>query len=181
MTPPYGSRHFFELPIYRCSEDDFNRQYKKDLNERLQPLAESISAPPEDSAVLRNAEQNFWENYGGPWRYNQLVGWLQLYVGSDQIRGELWEVNAKRVERRMRHKQMRPTGKAFEIYCFPEDTSADILERVRGELAQFQKRFRGGRFTLDTECFDNTARALDWRALVKPSSATPKTKPQDRP
>ncbi|WP_292996588.1 hypothetical protein [Nitrosomonas sp.] len=35
--------------------------------------------------------------FGGPWKYNEIIGYLRLYLFGNQIRIEYWQVQVKRI------------------------------------------------------------------------------------
>lgn len=98
--------YFMEVPIYRVSEKRFYRDYQRDLEAHLESLWPP-NTPPEILAELRPlAEVHFWKRYGGPWQFNQAVGWIRLYLLGNQFRGELWFISAKSLVRRPAHKRL---------------------------------------------------------------------------
>ncbi|MFQ5676616.1 MAG: hypothetical protein ACE5G1_12015 [bacterium] len=118
--------------------------------------------------IVMNVEGYFWETYGGPWRFNQTVGWLRMSFAGSQIRADLWFTRAKKLLRRPRHRQFSLIGKVFELHCWPDQSSKQIYESVLNELKQFQKKFRGGRLVLDLECFSNLGPHVNWCTLIAP-------------
>lgn len=61
----------FELPIYRVSEDtyykDFGEYYEKRKISHNDPLYEE------------SLNQNLLKEYGGQWKYNEIIGYLRFY------------------------------------------------------------------------------------------------------
>ena len=45
------------------------------------------------------------ERFGGPWKFNQIVGWLRIFVEGRMIRAHLWWIQGKRINRRKPHKR----------------------------------------------------------------------------
>ena len=157
--------YFMEVPIYRVSEKRFYRDYQRDLEAHLESLWPP-NTPPEILAELRPlAEVHFWKRYGGPWQFNQAVGWIRLYLLGNQFRGELWFISAKSLVRRPAHKRLEQSGKAFEYHPGPDDQSATIASTIRERLVEAVNEYRRGKLKLDLECFDNLAAYIDWRAL----------------
>ncbi|MCZ7543735.1 MAG: hypothetical protein M5R40_09440 [Anaerolineae bacterium] len=157
----------FEIPIYRCTPHFFFTQFEKDKQKHLGELFLRSGIPREQAPdTYAGSELRFEDQYGGPWQYNQVVGWLQLYVLGSQIRGEIWFVDAERIRRKMRNKRFCHYGKAFELDVEPEDTSAKIYEGVLSELKQLEeeKPFKG-RY-LDLEALCNIGPLINWRELV---------------
>jgi hypothetical protein len=73
-------RHFFEIPICRCSRDEHHAaiERKRDMFATL-PLA---SAPNDR---LRDI---FTERYFTEWDYNEVVGWIRVFWLGPQLRAE---------------------------------------------------------------------------------------------
>ena len=161
------NRYFFEIPIYRISHERFNQKYDSALQrywERLEELSGfKRDKFPETSRL--NTEQHFWETYGGPWHYNQVIGWMRLHILGSQIRGELWWMVGKRFHRKSRN-QIKCLGKAFEIHFFPDESSEQIFARIEQEFEQFQNKWRRKGRIMDLECFRTLASCIDWRKLV---------------
>jgi hypothetical protein len=155
-------RYFFEIPIYRCPIDKHTREMERDKYNWARELRESENPVPECIA----SAQRHWENTQWyPWRYNEVVGWLRLYVMDRQVRGELWYVRAKRLVPRPK-KPMFLAGEVFLTGFHPRQTDKDILSELRAELFDFQKSKRmKGRF-LDLECFSCIAPSICWRRLL---------------
>ncbi len=159
--------YFFEIPIYRMSEKSFNDKYDRDLERHWQCLEDASGVPCDKmSDRLRMLSENhFWETYGTPWRFNQIVGWIRLYVLGSQIRGETWMCRAKRYTRNGR-RRYRFFGKAFEMSCSKDMTSAELGAEVEDRLRSCVKNFRSGKMHVDLECFMTASQFLNWRSLV---------------
>jgi hypothetical protein len=159
--------YFCDIGIYRITKEKFIVVYDRDLAKHFEWVkrASGTNAPLSENLRM-HAEQNFWRRYGAPWRYNQVVGWIRLFATDASIRGELWMTSAKRLQRRQLH-QISHMDKAFEMHCWPEQSSMDIYKDLENELLEFQKRFRNGRLTLDLECLRTIAPFVDWRKMLQ--------------
>ena len=167
MTNLEFERHFFEIAVYRCSPDSFHAKRERDTQEHLDWIARN-GGPPRDQFpdIYKAAAERFVERYG-TWRYNQIVGWVRLYVLGRQVRGEIWFVDAKRIRQDMSKKNFRYYGKAFELSFLPgEDSSAEIYSQVCAALQELCKgRLLRGRY-LDLEEFHNVGSFINWRKLI---------------
>ena len=154
-----------DVPIYRCPKEKFNDRYDNDLKKHYEMIwpqgLKDIS-----KNILENVEQSFWERYGTPWQFNQIVGWLRLFTTGAQIRGDLWELRGKRFVRNPKHKQYYLRGKAFELTCYASQTSKEILDCLKAELKAQNETIRGGKLVVDLEVFDNLSNHIDWHSLV---------------
>lgn len=167
VTRLLGDRYFLEIAIYRVSHGAFNRKYQLDLDRYWDSFRQTsgLSRSEVSEQFRVSSEQHFWETYGCPWRFNQAVGWLRLFIRGSQVRGELWMSAAKRLNRRA-IREFRFLGKEFEIQCWPNQSSSEIRSEIETELARFGREFRGGRLILDLECFNTTAEHMDLRQLL---------------
>lgn len=155
-------RHFLEIPIYRCPVDRHTKEMERKKQDWLGPLQETKDTAPES---FSRAEQ-YWECHEWyPWRYNEIVGWLRLFLLGSQIRGELWYTKAKRISPRPKKPIFRH-GEVFLKGFQPSQTDTEILSELAEELAEFKKSKRlKGRF-LDLECFLSIAPSVSWRKLL---------------
>ena len=160
-------RFFFEIPIYRISHDRFNQEYDDALLRHWENFAQLSGYTrdniPETSRL--HVEQHFWETYGGPWHYNQVIGWVRLYILGLQVRGDLWRMVGKRYTRKSRN-QIRLIGKILEIHFGRSESSEEILTRVEQRLQLIRNEWHKSKRVLDLECFQTLAPCINWRALL---------------
>jgi|SRR6056297_2214192 len=159
-------KFFFEIPIYRCTQEKFNTDYDRELNKHLDTLWPNGARYRLPKNSVESAKQDFWERYGAPWNFNQAVGWLRLFVTGSQIRADLWFTNAKRLLRRPKYRQISIMGKGFEITFESKNSSIEIYEALLNRLLEFENSFHGGRLNVDLECFKNIGLYVNWRALI---------------
>lgn len=159
-------RYFFEIGIYTCNSDEFYAKRDKELQDHLNWITHQSGGVTREQAphTFETAEAYFVKKYGG-WRYTQTIGWIRLYVLGNQIRGEIWFVDAKRIDREMNKKKFQYWGKAFELSFFSEDSSLDIYNQVCDALEKLtkEKPFKG-RY-LNLEAFHNAGPFINWRGL----------------
>src|SRR5438045_660633 len=103
-----GDRYFLELGIYRTGREVFDAAYTADLRR----LLDANEADYRRAGIIASRDSQlpvkeyFWRSYGGPWPYNQAVGWLRLFVRGSGIRADLWFSRARRFSRKMGHQQL---------------------------------------------------------------------------
>lgn len=158
--------YLFEIPIYRVSEEQFGKDYDEALEKHFLEVYPGKGRSAVGESIQNSVEQHFWETYGMPWRYNQAVGWMRVFVLGSQVRGELWFTDAEKLTRHPQQRKIRLQGKAFEIPTLPEETSDQILAEVRKEILSATKVIRKSALVCDLECFDNVAPLLNWKALT---------------
>ena len=164
----------FDIPIYWCDEASFNARYAEkykiyeEREIRSQRALGLKYEPSEDDR--RNIHKNLWGKCMGPWRFNQVVGWVRVYrLGGDQLRGEYWFIKAKRFGWQIRKKRFTRVGKAFEIWPGNKETSGQIFNRMYQRLRELEQELRG--CVIDLESFENLGRFVDWRRLLRTLNA----------
>ena len=160
--------HFFEIPIYRVSERAYVLQFDRKLDLFRQESEAMYGRAYEDVFSIAQRQvlrDQLWSTFGGPWRYNQAVGWVRLYTLGAQVRGEYWMAAAERLTRRGR-REFRYVGSAFTRNCTNRESGQEIRDAVWRELLSFQRECRGRSVVLDLDCFQHAMRFIDWRGLV---------------
>lgn len=96
-------KYFFEIPVYRISEsvyekqmDDFLRRKIPTYNGMKEILFSRVKNPgiSDTNAMLSGMLS---KEFGGPWKYNEIIGYLRLYLYGNQIRIEYWQVQVKKI------------------------------------------------------------------------------------
>jgi len=159
---PGDDKLCFEVPIYRCNEDKYADEMAKEKARCLGPLCRLREKAPRSYAT---AERRFDENEWYPWPYNEAIGWIQISVRGEEIKGALYFVKAKKVRRRM-SKRFHWAGELFEIDVLLNDSSTKIYKTICAELDKFRSEWPYRKWYVDTEAFRNIAPFVDWRRLV---------------
>ena len=156
------NHYFFEIPIYRCSPDQFVLETENEKVRSLSQIQNQKVSNPENYAF---AEQWFDNHVRYPWEFNEIVGYLRLYALGDQIRGDLWFMKAKRIRRGTKRKH-HWIGKAFELTCRPVESNEQIGKKVIARVMSVGLEAPcEGRY-IDIQCLTGAASALDWRMLA---------------
>ena len=163
-----SSTAVFDLPIYRLSEQEFESGYAEDLRCHLASLEKLSGGITREQAprVYWSAESHFRESYGGPWRYNQVIGWLRLRASRSSICADLWLWNAKKFRRAPREKRFWFVGTERIVECEPRSTSPQIFAMLSTRFDTYDTAWRGRGFVLDRECFIQVGPFVNWRQLL---------------
>lgn len=153
----------FEMAVYRKSPDKLVEDLEKTYVNKLLAINPSTDLT---NYKDRPAFQYFWEEQGNPYSYNQVVGWLTLWVRKDSILGEYFKVTAKRLTHNCKKHPFEWKGEAFNFPILDKDANSDLIKRIKQELHQLSNNgvFKG-RF-IDTMAFDNLAPYIDWRKMI---------------
>ncbi|MCP5055417.1 MAG: hypothetical protein GY937_01700 [bacterium] len=125
------------------------------------------------------AADRFSADTAFPWDYNRIFGWVGLYAGKGQVKGELFrrghlhaalafpETSPTR-RRLLRRKQLFHWDKVLELYFAPSDASETIqaqLSEALGRLPREVHALRRREVRLDV--LENVGPFIDWRRLVR--------------
>jgi len=163
-------KYFLDIPVYRLTEERYYKEQDAHVKKVMYPGPQSRDdvkkrfhkKHPEQK---QNSEEHIKKIYGGAWNYNEIMGWVQLHFLGDQIRGEFWQVNAKRV--------VRSRKKVFEYYSWKlapeidiphEANNTEIFELINEYLSDCKKELKGRYF--DTSRLDVIGPYVDWYSLI---------------
>lgn len=143
-------KYFFDVPVYRIPEGQYNRERDAYIEANLN-----------QNADIRD---HFWRSYGGCWQFNEIIGYIRLHFLGSQVRGEYFGVNKKRIVRTRTRTFEHLTHKlAPEVDILQPLTSESILAAVREYLENCKKELPLRH--IDTVLFEVIAEHVDWRAL----------------
>jgi hypothetical protein len=145
---------FFDVPVYRLPQDEYNRQLGAFVERSLHPQLR-------DNSFMR---QHLFDSYGGCWRFNEIIGYIRLYFLGSQVRGEYFAVRRKR-QVRTRHKRLEwQTHKlAPEVTIEQPITNMSVAGAVRQYLEDCKRELP--RRHVDLSVFEVVASHVCWRDL----------------
>ena len=102
-----------------------------------------------------------------PWKYNEIIGWLCLYILGTQFRGEYYFTTSNRIGKGIRKKKFKYSGKAFEHSLTRTTSSNEIFEEILRVLERVNKNeipFKNRYFDLRT--FKTIGKFVNWKNLI---------------
>ncbi|WP_179022420.1 hypothetical protein [Winogradskyella forsetii] len=165
--------YFYEIPIYRCTPERHFLELGELENKIVNEIGILSIDYPENFEQIKDSR---YARNSYPFDYNEIIGWIKLYILGNQIRGEYYfEVDTKdrqkekkRLDKGIRKKRFENFGKAFEISIKNATDNEQISKKLKNELIDLQnneKPFKG-RF-IDTRQLDNITEFIDWQGLIK--------------
>ena len=159
-------KYIFDIPIYRCSINKHTAELENDKRKHLQSLVD-IHGPE----VKKSQSYKWWGDYFDrekwyPWRYNEIVGWIRIYLLGRQIRGELWFISSKVIRKGLKNKAYYYRGKEFELTVFQTMSSADIYQMLLDQLEILKDCWSKKKRFLDTELLEEIGPFLDWHNFL---------------
>ena len=157
----------FEIPIYRCSAAQFVDKMERDTKKHLKWL-EQTSGATRDAAprTFKISEKYFRDTYGGPWQYNQVIGWLQICAFNKIISGELWFIDAKRIYQKLTSKHYVKRGTVFELDHCNDKSSEAIYQMILAEIETIRRKPPFAKRHLDLTLLQRLGTVIDWQKLI---------------
>ena len=99
MAPPYHhprARRILELPVYRCTEEQYYREQNARYEAEAQSLEQFMRRMPDidDPEAFKN---HWFTRHEHPWDFNQVVAWIRLYARTDGIGASLFLMPYKKI------------------------------------------------------------------------------------
>jgi hypothetical protein len=157
MTEPY----YFEIPIYRCNQDTHTKEMESQLKEYTNEEIKEV-APESYQHWINYFHRSMWY----PWKFNEAIGWICLYIFGSQIRGDYFLITSKRIGKGTRNKRFKFYGKAFE-HSLPRNlSSSEIYQEITIALNMLKKNRPFKNRYLDLSSFETIGQFVDWVSLV---------------
>lgn len=158
MIEPY----YFEIPIYRCDLGTHTKEMKaKEKEFTIEEYKDS--APISYQNMIDHFHRDIWY----PWKYNEVIGWICLYIMGTQIRGDYYFTSAKRIGKGIRKKRFNYYGKAFEHSLTRNLSSNEIYQEIINELEHLNKNNKSFKNRhIDLKSFKIIGEFVDWKLLV---------------
>jgi len=157
MTEPI----FFEIPIYRCTLSSHSA-YMETEEQKFAPIQNKERFP----VSYENAYNYFHKERWYSWRYNEIVGYINLYIMGSQFRGDIWLISAKRINKGITKKKFRLLGKTFEKEIPKNKSSTEIFDFIIETLISHNKiQFK--KYYFDLKTLKVIGQYVDWIELAK--------------
>lgn len=161
-------QYIFDIPIYRKSKQEFINETNSHFKKRVKWIeSHDPFERPLESDVLSRVKHSVIAESGGPWQFNQIVGWFRLYVEGNKIGCHPWWVDAERITRRMRKKRfyMKTFSDILGIH-FTTESSEEIFERLLKRLTNLASEPMYMNRYVDFDVFQRIGPHINWRDLI---------------
>lgn len=155
----------FDVPVYRVSKERYERECAAHIaKEMSKPRVVALVAT--NPAFAMHYKDRLWVAYGGAWLFNEIIGYIRLRRLGNQIRGEWWIVDAKRITRTRRKRFRYDHWKLAPEHRLPVNASnSEIWETILQYLEVCKReRVLKNRF-VDTGYLERLGPHVDWRAV----------------
>lgn len=105
---------FYVLPVYRLSEEKYEEQLNTHIKNHPLFSEERESFYQRNPDIKTRDLEDVKKEYGGAWRYNEIIGYIRLYFDGSQILG-WYHVNDVK-----RHVKTRKNNFAIQLINLPQ-------------------------------------------------------------
>lgn len=161
-------QYIFDIPVYRKTHDEFNNEIKTHVAKRVEWIVSHDPQRRPLSLNIRNRQLNsVIAESGGPWQFNQIVGWLRLFAEGYTIGCHLWWVDAQRLNLRMRQKRLYLTTSSDVLGAyFRKESSPEIFNRLLEQLTNMAAELSYKTRYVDLGIFRRVGPFIDWRKML---------------
>jgi len=167
---------FFDVPVYRLTKKDYESRQEKYVQDVMcegGPYAQEMYRL--DTDIDQRTKGHLRLTYGGPWLFNEIIGFIRLYFYFTQIRGEYWRIDTKKIFRSRRKVFVfREWKVTYEEEIPPGSSSDEIFELLMKYLMRAQTELKN-RY-VDVSVFTRIGPCVDWIALFADSLKNPARK-----
>jgi hypothetical protein len=122
---------------------------------------------PLSREVRNRALESVIAESGGVWQFNQIVGWLRLFVEGRTIGCHIWRIDAKRIGRRMRNKRLQLATFSDVLGAwFPDGSSKEIFDELLKRLTDIAGEPPYLNRHVDLDVFRRIGPFIDWRSIL---------------
>ena len=160
---------FFDIPVYRLSKEDYHAEFEKFLRKHeagFDPQSAVLleRQKQDDPAHERCRRERLLDGFGGPWQFNEIVGYVRLHFLGSQVRGALWMVNKTRLVKTRKKQLCFRTDKVapeldIPLHATNENIFQTIMRYVERAKAELRPRF------LDTSVLERIGGFVNWKAM----------------
>ncbi len=163
--------YFADIPIYRLHEKKYYKERDAFIDKAMygetpeaREFRRAFYERNKDNKILHM--DHLKKQYGGIWRFNEIVGYVRLHLLGMQVRGELFMVDAKRVVRSRKKLLIYQTHKVALERDIPLNASNEeifevILQYIADTRQELKPRY------VDSSLFELIGKFVDWKALLK--------------
>lgn len=160
----------FDVPVYRLhpkAYEDAKAAYTNNALDRV-GLREAGS---ENAHLVDIYETRLWHKYGGAWRYNEIIGYIRLHILGDQVCGEWWAVDAKRIVRtRTKQFEFKNWKLAPERRIPSQPSTEEIYRTILQYLDDCRREGELKDRYVDSKSLEAIGPFVDWLAFTGLSS-----------
>lgn len=156
----------FEIPVYRCSSKQKSEEDKRELEKLTLEFGGAGARSKEEFLSAKSrAEMYVSSKRWRPYNYNDVVGWIRLYIYGTQLRYDLYWVNKKRISKRMKNPTFFVVRHMMTIPVGHSRDSTEIFSRLMSWIEAASKKGILKKRFVDTAALRAIGPNLNWSRL----------------
>jgi hypothetical protein len=161
--------YIFDIPIYRTTSRKFYSEIdvinEKMINKILSISPNMTKLPPDDEMRIKD---HIIQANCGPWQFNQIIGWLRLYIEGSGIGCHFWWVQVKKIYRCIHKKLFRMVtlSDGLGLHLTHHETSDEIYAKLCDRLNSLAREKDNRKYHFDFEVFQRIGPFIDWKSLL---------------
>jgi hypothetical protein len=167
---PVANVHFYDLPVYRLAEVAYNAASDKSVADFVENTFRNTDRSSERvqkaiKQLTTNMKQHDYDKFG-PWRFNEIIGYVRLHFLGSQVRGEYFAVSKKKVVLTRKKTLIYQTHKLAPELTIPRDaTNEQILNVILEYVDRCRKEEPRRHF--DDALLRKIGPFVDWNAVMR--------------
>ncbi len=155
--------YFMALPVYRINKETYFLNMDDYIQKEMYSTERDVDFYKNNQPLKEQYEGYLRCAYGGPWEFNEIIGFIKIYFYGTQVRGEYWAVNTQRIVKTRKKQFEYKTHKLYMEIGIKERTNEGILKAVRDYIEGCKSEIP--RRHIDTREFETLASHINWATL----------------
>ena len=153
----------FSIPIYFCSHADFSK--------RIERKKKEFDAKQKCSyAFKRYGIVQEFRTIERSWEYNQIIGWIEIYVNGTTLKADYWLIDASRITFNASRKCFEYRSKLADVSITYNKSNEEIVEDIKNffracQKGTYSKKFK--KYYIDIAQLYEWLGFLDIKALIQ--------------
>lgn len=162
-------QNLFDIPVYRLPEKLYSKQ-QEDYVKTIIPGydADNLFANiTKDKAKQKiNEASYYFKEFGGGWRYNEIIGYIRIHKFGNQIRAEYWQTDAKRIVKTRKKQFVIKNRKLVPEVKIKNTSSNDDINKALDTCISRCKSKLKTRY-IDLDDYNKTLKHVNWVSVIK--------------
>ena len=173
----------FFIHLYLRSEKTYYEEHERYLKHEMSLLASYSGRSTEEERKRVESDAALYDAvyWWPPWKYNDLVGYVEVLYSNGDFRAELYQTNLKRVSRDPRHRRGIMVWKTWRIAESPswvrnvagkpdretQSNNEDLKRGLLAVLSQIRAYSQKKRWYIDTQYWEDLVNCLDCDMFIR--------------
>ena len=162
-------KHLFDIPVYRLPKETYTKQQEDYVKTNVSGYDTDklfANVHDDDAKQKINDASYYFKEFGGGWRYNEIIGYIRVHKFGDQIRAEYWQTDVKRIVKTRKKEfiikshKLVPEVKIKDISC-----NDDIKNAIDTCILRCKKKLKTRHIDLDD--YNRIANNVNWVGAIK--------------